>query len=96
MTPLILDTLWEAHSKAHWPNRSATPEMSKDQKTVPGFRTQPWTRFACNTSSPNNSLTPGRIERPTPTLGQDNREIYGRLLGLSEGEIRSLKEERII
>ncbi|MBI1986982.1 MAG: CoA transferase [Nitrospinae bacterium] len=45
---------------------------------------------------PRFSLTPGRIERGAPALGQDNGEIYGGLLGLSEGEIRRLKETGII
>ncbi|MBI2876861.1 MAG: CoA transferase, partial [Candidatus Tectomicrobia bacterium] len=45
---------------------------------------------------PRFSLTPGQIERPAPSLGQDNREIYEGLLGLSEREILRLKEERII
>jgi crotonobetainyl-CoA:carnitine CoA-transferase CaiB-like acyl-CoA transferase len=42
------------------------------------------------------SKTPGRVRKPTPTLGQDNEFVLGELLGLSRAEIAQLAEEKII
>lgn len=39
---------------------------------------------------------PPTIDSPSPTLGQHNDLIYGKLLGLSAREIASLKEEGVI
>ncbi len=36
------------------------------------------------------------IDSPSPSLGQHNDLILGKLLGLSEGEIQKLKEEGVI
>jgi formyl-CoA transferase len=36
------------------------------------------------------------IDSPAPTLGQHNDLVYGKLLGLSEKEIASLKEQGVI
>jgi len=36
------------------------------------------------------------IERGGPCLGEHNEEVYGRLLGLSSGEVESLREEGVI
>jgi len=45
---------------------------------------------------PKMSETPGRINWTGPTLGQHQQEIYGKLLGLSESEMQSLKNEGVI
>jgi crotonobetainyl-CoA:carnitine CoA-transferase CaiB-like acyl-CoA transferase len=45
---------------------------------------------------PRLSLTPGRVDFPGRELGQDNDEVYGRILGLSEAEIVRLREEGVI
>jgi crotonobetainyl-CoA:carnitine CoA-transferase CaiB-like acyl-CoA transferase len=46
--------------------------------------------------APKLSATPGRIWRGSPALGQDNRLVYGELLGLSADEIASLEKDGII
>ncbi len=42
------------------------------------------------------SRTPWRIERGAPCLGEHNEEVFGRLLGLTPGEVAQLKAERVI
>lgn len=37
-----------------------------------------------------------KIERGGPCLGEHNEEVYGRLLGLSSGEVETLREEGVI
>jgi crotonobetainyl-CoA:carnitine CoA-transferase CaiB-like acyl-CoA transferase len=39
---------------------------------------------------------PPTVDAPSPTLGQHNDLIYGKLLGLSEREIAALREEGVI
>jgi crotonobetainyl-CoA:carnitine CoA-transferase CaiB-like acyl-CoA transferase len=38
----------------------------------------------------------GRIDRGAPCYGEDNEYVYGELLGMSSGEIKSLAEEGVI
>jgi crotonobetainyl-CoA:carnitine CoA-transferase CaiB-like acyl-CoA transferase len=47
----------------------------------------PWVRF---------SDTPSAITSPAPLMGQHNREVFGRILGLSTEEIDALEEKNII
>jgi CoA:oxalate CoA-transferase len=42
------------------------------------------------------SETPGKIETKAPRLGEHNSEIYSRLLGYSQSELDSLKQDGII
>lgn len=42
------------------------------------------------------SESPGSIYRPAPLVGEQNDEIYRGLLGLSEAELKALKEEKAI
>ena len=46
---------------------------------------------------PKLSLTPGSVRTPAPSsIGQDNAAVYGELLGLSEAELKALKDKAII
>jgi len=45
---------------------------------------------------PRLSDTPGSIEWLGPRLGAHNGEVYGGLLGLSEGELRALQDQEVI
>jgi benzylsuccinate CoA-transferase BbsF subunit len=42
------------------------------------------------------SRTPGKIQRTAPMIGQHNSHVFGNILGLSQGEIARLEEERVI
>jgi benzylsuccinate CoA-transferase BbsF subunit len=42
------------------------------------------------------SATPAQVIAPAPTLGQDNRYVFGELLGMSDEEISSLEDEKVI
>jgi crotonobetainyl-CoA:carnitine CoA-transferase CaiB-like acyl-CoA transferase len=45
---------------------------------------------------PKFSVTPGRIHWVGPALGAHNREVYGSLLGLSDGELNRFASEGVI
>jgi len=45
---------------------------------------------------PKMSLTPGRIWRGAPSVGEDTTEILSRLLGFSEADITGLYESKIV
>ena len=42
------------------------------------------------------SETPATIRKPGPCLGEDNVEIFTALLGMSEGEVKKLEEEKTL
>jgi crotonobetainyl-CoA:carnitine CoA-transferase CaiB-like acyl-CoA transferase len=42
------------------------------------------------------SRTPGELRRAAPILGQDNDEVFGKMLGMSADEIERLKKENVI
>lgn len=42
------------------------------------------------------SRTPGQIRQPAPCFGEHNHYIFGKLLGLSEGEIVRLGEQKVL
>jgi crotonobetainyl-CoA:carnitine CoA-transferase CaiB-like acyl-CoA transferase len=45
---------------------------------------------------PKFSLTPGKIWRGSPGVGQDNQKVYGELLGMSNSNLEALKRDNII
>jgi benzylsuccinate CoA-transferase BbsF subunit len=57
------------------------PVMGKDWVVTP-----PW----------QLSETPARIHRHSPLLGEHNEEVFGQMLGLSQGEIKELEKEGVI
>jgi len=42
------------------------------------------------------SATPGRIDKPAPSLGEHNEEVYGQLLGLTTEVRKKLEDEGVI
>jgi len=42
------------------------------------------------------SLTPGKVEKASPLLGQHTEEILKELLDLSKEDIKSLKKEGVV
>jgi crotonobetainyl-CoA:carnitine CoA-transferase CaiB-like acyl-CoA transferase len=45
---------------------------------------------------PKMSLTPGKIWRGAPSIGQDTTDILSKMIGLSDGEIKKLFEEKVV
>jgi crotonobetainyl-CoA:carnitine CoA-transferase CaiB-like acyl-CoA transferase len=44
----------------------------------------------------HNGLTPGRIWRGAPSIGEDTTEILSKMLSLSEPDINKLYEEKVV
>lgn len=42
------------------------------------------------------SLTPGKVEKASPLLGQHTEEILKKLLDLSKEDIKNLKKEGVV
>ena len=49
--------------------------------------------YATERSEMELSLTPGSLDRPAPLLGQHTHEALTQIVGLSEEEYESLKED---
>ena len=66
------------------------------------WRERAWVGDQPNPSAPfrpvaeDGSSRPYAVEWPAPTLGQHNREVLSRLLGLSEDELKVLKRDKVI
>jgi crotonobetainyl-CoA:carnitine CoA-transferase CaiB-like acyl-CoA transferase len=41
------------------------------------------------------SVTPGKVARPAPQLGQHNREVYG-ALGVTEQKLETLQQAGVV
>ncbi len=46
--------------------------------------------------APKFSLTPGKLVRGSVAVGHDNERVYGEMLGVSAGELESLRREKVI
>jgi formyl-CoA transferase len=73
------------------------PEMLADphfaaREALVDVETPRWGKVTMQNSFPKLSETPGSVRSPAPsTIGQDNAEIYGKLLGLDEAELSRLE-----
>jgi crotonobetainyl-CoA:carnitine CoA-transferase CaiB-like acyl-CoA transferase len=45
---------------------------------------------------PRLTDTPGGVDTLGPGLGQHNAEVYGRLLGMTGADLRTLEDEGVI
>jgi formyl-CoA transferase len=52
--------------------------------------------LAMQNVAPRLSATPGQVRHAAPELGADNAEVFQRLLGLGEAELRSLAAQKVI
>ena len=76
----------ELPSEPHLRERGTLQDMNHPTAGTVPIPAPPW-RF--NGEQPS-------IDAPSPTLGQHNPEVYGKLLGLSEEEMAELKEDGVI
>lgn len=70
----------------HLQARDAFPTVEHPEKGRQRAVSPPW-RF---------SRTPARLDRWTPSLGEDNVEVFHGLLGLGVAEVKALEEARVI
>ena len=77
----VADMLQDAHFQA----RGLFEEVSVDGKAlkIPAM-------------VPQLSATPGRTDWPGPAIGAHNQAVYGKLLGFSDAELASLRQEGVI
>ncbi|MGZ3593460.1 MAG: CaiB/BaiF CoA transferase family protein [Syntrophales bacterium] len=45
---------------------------------------------------PKMSLTPGKVWRGAPSIGQDTKDILSKMIGLPDGEIKTLFAEKVV
>jgi formyl-CoA transferase len=78
------------------------PEMIADphfqaREAIVEVETERWGALKMQNAFPRLSDTPSGIRRPAPArIGQDNREVYGGLLGLSDEELARLEAAGVI
>ena len=53
-------------------------------------------RYASEKSEFNLSRTPGKLERPAPMMGEHNEYVLRELVGLTEQEYQSLKDDAVL
>jgi crotonobetainyl-CoA:carnitine CoA-transferase CaiB-like acyl-CoA transferase len=71
------------------------PHYQAREMTVPVVDRQSGVPVRVYGVTPKMSLTPGRIWRGAPAIGEDTSDILSALLGLSEAEIAKLFEQRV-
>ena len=53
-------------------------------------------RYASERSEFNLSRTPGKLDRPAPMMGEHNEYVLRELVGLTEQEYQSLKDDAVL
>ncbi|MFC5819051.1 CoA transferase [Nonomuraea harbinensis] len=88
---------WSARSsRACRPGRCTTPGGSRPTRrwrtgaTSGGTRTPSWARCPYEGAQAEMSLTPHRVTKAAPLLGEDNEKVLTALLGFSRAEVAEL------
>lgn len=81
LDPVELENDAHLRSRGQW-TRIRYP-FTNDEEVIPGIH---W----------HLGRTPGAIYRHAPRLGGDNRYVFQDLLGLHEGEIQALEQQRVV
>jgi crotonobetainyl-CoA:carnitine CoA-transferase CaiB-like acyl-CoA transferase len=77
-------------------NQYADPHYNAREMTVPVLDRQSGVPIRVYGVVPKMSLTPGRIWRGAPSIGDDTTTILSKMLGLSEPTIARLYEDEIV
>jgi formyl-CoA transferase len=78
------------------------PEMLEDEhfaarEAVIDVPHPKWGTIKMQNAFPKLSYTPSSVRTPAPlTIGQDNDDVYGRLLGLSPTELEAMRQQGIV
>jgi crotonobetainyl-CoA:carnitine CoA-transferase CaiB-like acyl-CoA transferase len=78
------------------PDQYADAHYQAREMTVPVLDRQSGVPIRVYGVVPKMSLTPGRIWRGAPSIGEDTTEILSKLLGLTEPDIAGLYDEKIV
>jgi crotonobetainyl-CoA:carnitine CoA-transferase CaiB-like acyl-CoA transferase len=74
----------------------ADPHYAAREMTVPVLDRQSGVPIRVYGVVPKMSLTPGRIWRGAPSIGEDTTDILAKLLGLSASDIEALYNDRVV
>jgi crotonobetainyl-CoA:carnitine CoA-transferase CaiB-like acyl-CoA transferase len=74
----------------------ATHPHIRARRTLTSLRHPKAGEFSLYASPIKLSVTPGRIERTAPCLGEDNERIFQGLLGLNPREYRALEAQGVV
>ena len=74
----------------------ADPHYEAREMTIPVLDRQSGVPVRVYGVTPKLSLTPGRIWRGAPSVGEDTTDILSNLLGLAESDIAALYEEKVV
>lgn len=78
------------------------PEMLEDphfaaREAIIEVEHPKWGSVKMQNVFPKMSGTPGSVRTPAPlTIGQDNEEVYGRLLGIDKAQLDSLRQQGVV